>query len=321
MDLSIILPVFNEEENLGDLYREIVDALEAQQLSYEILFIDDASTDSSRVVIEGLAAADPRAKGIFFRRNAGQSAAFDAGFRHATGRLIVTMDADRQNDPKDIPNMIKTMDKGFDFVTGWRKDRQDGLFLRKIPSKIANWIIRRATGIRIHDLGCSLKIYKKSIASEIRLYGEMHRFISVLAKDVGARVGECVVNHRPRVAGKSKYGLGRTFKVMLDLINVWFMQRYKTKPLYVFGAVAGVLFLCALLSLGVVAWQKFILGVFVHRNPLFVVSLLSGFMGLQFIGMGLIAEILVRTYFESQSRHSYYIERKVGFVGSDFSQV
>lgn len=321
MDTTIILPIYNELENLRPLLEEIEGVMGNDPRKFEVIAVDDASTDGSRQLLKELAAEKPYLKAIFLRSNSGQSAAFDAGFRHCSGRIVVTMDADRQNDPKDIPKMIEKLESGHDFVTGWRKNRKDGWFLRTLPSRIANWMIRRVTGTKIHDLGCSLKVYRKEICDELRLYGEMHRFISVLAEGVGARIGEMEVNHRPRVAGVSKYGLSRTFKVLLDLLTVWFMKSYRTKPIYVFGGVGGGLLLGGALSAAFVLYQKFFQGIWVHRNPLFVLSVMFTVIGVQFLGMGLIAEIIIRIYFESRDKPAYSIARTLGFESAESASV
>jgi glycosyltransferase involved in cell wall biosynthesis len=313
MDISIVLPVYNERENLLPLIDEVEGVLSALDKEYEIIAVDDGSKDGSVEILREAAAQRKYLKAIFFRRNSGQSAAFDAGFRAARGDIVVTMDADRQNDPADIPALIAELDKGFDVVTGWRKKRKDGMFLRTIPSRIANFIIRKLTGTQIHDLGCSLKVYRRHVTDELRLYGEMHRFISVLADGLGARVGELAVNHRPRVAGVSKYGVRRTVKVFLDLTTVWFMRRYQTKPIYVFGGL-GVLMLFAGTALsGVVLYEKFADGAWVHRNPLFLIAITCYLMGMQSIGTGILAELVVRTYFESQNKTAYTIASRAGF--------
>ena len=311
--ISVLLPIHNERENIRPVVAELDATLVKLERPYEIICVDDGSTDGSRGVLNELAAEQSSVKVIFFRRNVGQTSAFDAGFRHARGDIIVTMDSDGQNDPKDIPTMIAMLDDGVEFVAGWRKDRKDGLFLRKIPSRIANWIIRRVTKTKIHDLGCSLKAYRKEVVRELRLYGEMHRFIGVLVEGAGAKVAELVVNHRPRAAGTSKYGLARTFKVMLDLLTVWFLQGYITKPLYVFGGAGGSLVtLSGALSVYVL-WEKFSQGIWVHRNPLFIIAMFVGVIGILFFGLGLLAEVIVRTYFESSGTVPYPIARRVGF--------
>jgi glycosyltransferase involved in cell wall biosynthesis len=281
--------------------------------TYEIIGVDDGSSDGSAGVLRKAAAERPYVKAIFFRRNSGQAAAFDAGFRAASGDVVITMDADLQNDPADIPLILAKLDEGFDMVTGWRKNRKDGLVFRKVPSRVANYAIRKLTGTPIHDLGCSLKAYRRHVTDEMRLYGEMHRFISVLAEGLGARVGEVVVNHRPRVAGKSKYGLTRTVKVLLDLTTVWFMRRYQTKPIYVFGGLGAIMLFFGFSISAVVLYEKLADGTWVHRNPLFLVAITCFLMGMQSVGIGILAELIVRTYFESQGKTAYSIASRSGF--------
>ena len=314
VDLSLIIPVYNERENLLPLLEEIEAALAPLGRSFEVIVVDDGSRDGSAELVRELVGRKPYLRAVFFRRNCGQTAAFDAGFRRASGRLVVTMDADLQNDPLDIPRLIAALEEGgYDFVTGWRRQRRDNLWLRMIPSWVANALVRRVTGARVHDLGCSLKVYRREITDELRLYGEMHRFIAVLVAGAGARVGELEVNHRPRRAGRSKYGLTRTAKVLLDLLTVWFMQRYQTKPIYIFGGVG----LLSLLASGVLyAWvlyEKLVEGVWVHKNPLFLIGMMFTLMGVQFLVLGLIAEIMVRTYFESQDKTAYVVAGTAGF--------
>lgn len=312
-ELSVLLPVYNEEENLPAVIEELDGVLKGLGTSYEIIVVDDGSKDGSAAVLEKLILKYPNLKAVFFRVNRGQTAAFDAGFRSAEGRIIATMDADMQNDPHDLPKMLKMIDEGYDFVVGWRKNRKDGFVFRKLPSRIANWIIRRVTKTRIHDLGCSLKVYKKEITDELRLYGEMHRFIGVLCESAGGRVGELIVNHRPRIAGTSKYNLSRTVKVILDLITIWFLRSYETKPIYVFGGIAFALFGAGSLMSGYVLWEKYMLEVWVHRNPLFILAVICFVLSAQFIALGLIAELIIRTYFESQAKRPYSISHRLGF--------
>ncbi len=313
MDITLILPVFNERQNLPPLFKEIEDVLVNYSKSFEIIAIDDGSTDGSSQYLQELALNKPYLKVIFFRKNSGQTAAFDAGFRMASGQIIVTLDSDRQNDPHDIPKMIALLDQGYDFVAGWRKNRKDGFFLRIFPSLLANWFIRTITGTKIHDLGCSLKVYRKEITDELRLHGEMHRFLGVLVEGLGAKVIEFEVHHRTRVSGKSKYGITRTFKVILDLITVWFMQSYRSKPIYVFGGIGLLLLNCGFFSSLWILYQKFELGIWVHKNPLFSLAVMFIVLGVQFLGMGLIAEMIIRTYFESLNKYTYSIASFVGF--------
>ena len=313
MDISVVLPVYNERENLEPLIDEIAQVLAPTGKSFEIIAVDDGSKDDSPEILRRLAAERPYVKALLFRRNAGQSAAFDAGFHAASGAIVVTMDSDRQNDPHDIPQMIAKLDEGYDMVTGWRKNRRDGLLLRKVPSRIANALIRKVTGAKIHDLGCSLKVYRKQLTDEMHLWDEMHRFISVLAEGLGGRVGEVVVNHRPRVAGKSKYGLMRTVKVMLDMTTIWFMRRYQTKPIYVFGGLGLLMLAIGFVMSAFVGYEKLVYGIWVHRNPLFLIAVTLALMGVQSIGTGILAELIVRSHFESQRKSAYGIGARVGF--------
>ncbi len=311
--LSVVIPVHNEVENLVALLDELAAVLSSQHRSYEVIVIDDGSLDGTAQLLRKLTAERGYLKAIFFRRNFGQTAAFDAGFRAAAGTLVVTMDGDLQNDPRDIPAMLDRLEGDCDMVAGWRRNRQDALVLRKVPSRIANWLIRKATGTTIHDLGCSLRAYRREVTEELRLYGEMHRFISVLAHNMGARITEIEVNHRPRRAGVSKYGLRRTIKVMLDLMTVMFMRRYQTKPIYVFGGLGGLMVALSTAIYGYVLWEKLHEGVWVHRNPLFLVAVMGTLVGVQLLATGLIAELIIRTYYESQDKRAYSIASRSGF--------
>jgi glycosyltransferase involved in cell wall biosynthesis len=314
MYLSVVIPVYNERENLRPLIDEIEATLDPMGKPYEILCVDDGSTDGSTAILKELVAEHPKLKALFLRRNAGQTAAFDAGFREATGEIVATLDADRQNDPRDIPPMIEKLEaEKLDMVSGWRKKREDGLFLRRIPSRAANAMIRMVTGTPVHDLGCSLKVYRKPLADELNLYGEMHRFIAVIADGMGAQIGEVVVNHRPRTAGRSKYGARRVIKVMLDLSTVWFMRRYHSKPIYVFGGAGLFMLLLAAATSAYVLWEKYEEGAWVHRNPMFLIAVLFALIGVQFVGIGILAEIIVRIYFEQQGKRPYSIADRSGF--------
>ncbi len=313
MDLSIVLPIRDERENVEPLFDEIEAAVVPTGKSFEIIAIDDGSRDGTVEILRRLCAQRPYVKVLVFRRNHGQSAAFDAGFRHATGDVVVTMDADRQNDPADIPALLAKLDEGYDVVTGWRMRRRDGFTLRRLPSLIANALVRIITGTKVHDLGCSLRVYRRAITDELRIYGEMHRFISVLAEDLGARVGELVVNHRARIAGESKYGLSRAFRVLLDLCTVWFLKRYQTKPIYIFGGIGALMAFAGTVLCAIVLVEKFQMGVWVHRNPLFLIAIMCFLMAMQFIGAGLLAEMIVRTYFESQGKPQYTIAARMGW--------
>lgn len=311
--LSLVLPVFNECENLRPLLDEIRSALTNAGLSYEIVAVDDGSLDGSRVLLQDLRTVHPELKLIFFGQHVGQGAAFEAGFRHASGDYVVTLDADLQNDPADIPALLSRIREGYDVVAGWRKKRRDGFFLRTLPSRLANWLARLVVRTKIHDLGCSLRIYRREAVSDLRLYGEMHRFICPLLEMRGARITELPVHHRPRHAGQSKYGLDRTYKVFLDLIHLWFQKNYQTKPIYIFG---GFGFGCSVVGSAICLYalfEKLAYGIYVHRNPLMLIGIAIGMVGLQFIGIGLLAEILVRTYFEAQGKTVYQIKQAIGF--------
>jgi glycosyltransferase involved in cell wall biosynthesis len=320
MDIAIVLPICNERENLRPMLAEIERALEPTGMSFEVIAVDDGSDDGSGELLRELASEKPYLRVIRFRQNYGQSAAFDAGFRTATASLIVTMDADLQNDPADIPRMVELLqNEHLDFVAGNRGDRKDALVNRRLPSRIANGLIRLVTGTKLRDLGCSLKLYRREMVSELRLYGEMHRFIGVLVEGLGARTAEITVNHRPRRAGTSKYGLTRTFKVLLDLLTVWFMRGYQTKPIYIFGGIGLLLGALSSVLLVIVAWQKFVNHIFVHLQPLFTIAMIFSVMAVQFLGMGLLAEIMVRTYFESRQKPSYLIGERIGFGAAEKS--
>lgn len=311
--VSVIMPVYDERENLPIVIEDLRLLFESQKRAFEIICVDDGSKDGSRDVLRELCAKHKFLKAVFFRRNYGQSAAFDAGFRCAGGDIIVSMDSDNQYDVNDIPRMIEMVENDYDFVSGWRRQRKDKSITRNFPSWVANRIIRWVTQTKLHDLGSSLKVYRREITEELRVYGEMHRFINVLVEDAGARVAEVEVTHKARTLGQSKYGLGRMFKVPFDLTTVWFFARYRTKPLYVFGSIAGFLVGVAALIALIVLWQKFMFEVKVHRNPLFILSMVSGLLGMQFIGMGLLAEMLTRTHFEASGKHHYLVSEALNF--------
>jgi glycosyltransferase involved in cell wall biosynthesis len=307
LQLSVVVPLLDEEDNLPALYEQITRALEGRY-EYEIVFVDDGSKDGSFRILKDLHASDPRIRVIRFRRNFGQTAALSAGFAHARGGVIVAMDADLQNDPADIPMLVAKLDEGCDVVSGWRKKRHDKALTRRLPSRIANWLISWITDVKLHDYGCTLKAYRREVLAETRLYGEMHRFIPALASWSGAQVTECVVNHRPRTAGKAKYGLGRTLKVVLDLMTVKFLGSFSTKPIYVFGGLGLFTALMALFCGWVVIYQKLAGGEDMSGNPLLLLSAVLIITTIQFILMGLMAELLVRTYHESQNRPTYVIK-------------
>ena len=309
VELSIVIPVLNEADSLKPLYEEITAAVSGSG-NCEIIFIDDGSTDESLNILINIQQNDGRVRVIKLRRNFGQTAALSAGFRHARGRIIVPLDADGQNDPADIPRLVAKLETGFDIVSGWRRKRHDNALTRTLPSRIANWIVAKITGVKLHDFGCTLKAYRAESLKCIRLYGEMHRFIPALASWGGEKVTEIVVNHRPRTAGKTKYGLNRIVKVILDLITIKFLASFSTKPIYVFGGLGGISLLGSLLAGFGVLYYKFIdeEHLAMNRNPLLVLSMMLFMTAIQFILMGLLAEILVRTYHESQDREIYIIE-------------
>jgi len=308
-EVSVVVPLLNEQDNIGPLYEQIKQSL-ADQYDYEIIFVDDGSSDNSFAILAGLQKSDTCVKVICFRKNFGQTAALSAGFNHAKGKIIVAIDADLQNDPADIPKMIDRLNEGFDVVSGWRKKRHDNAITRCLPSIIANRLIAKITGVKLHDFGCTLKAYRREVLAETKLYGEMHRFIPALASWSGARICEVVVNHRPRTAGAAKYGLARTFKVVLDLITIKFLGSFSTKPIYIFGGLGLATTLGAFVSGLAVLYQKFFSSkpLAMNRNPLLFLTVLLITATIQFILMGLIAELLVRTYHESQNRPTYVIK-------------
>lgn len=311
--LSALIPVYNEEENLAKLGEEVSSALDALGKPYEVILVDDGSKDRSFEEILKLVKKHPGFKTVRFARNAGQTAAMLAGIQHASGDVIVCLDADMQNDARDVPKLLAKMEEGYDVVSGWRKDRQDRLLDRKLPSMIANGMISKVTGVHLHDYGCTLKLYKAEFLKPLRLYGEMHRFVPALAGFLGARVAEVPVNHRARTAGVSKYGISRTFKVLLDLMTVKFMDRFLGKPIYLFGG-GGVAM--GLLGVAFGAWtlyKKFHLGIFVKDQPLFQVSIFCLLIGFQMTLLGLLAEILVRIYYDLKDMRPYFVRETAGF--------
>jgi glycosyltransferase involved in cell wall biosynthesis len=311
--LSALIPVYNEEENLPKLGEEVSSALNALGKPYEVILVDDGSKDNSYNELLKLVAKYPNFKTVRFARNAGQTSAMLAGIQHASGDVIVCLDADMQNDARDIPKLLQKLDEGYDVVSGWRKDRQDRFLDRKLPSMIANGMISKVTGVHLHDYGCTLKLYKAEFLKPLRLYGEMHRFVPALAGFLGARVAEVPVNHRARTAGVSKYGISRTFKVLLDLMTVKFMDRFLGKPIYLFGG-GGVLM--GLLGVAFGAWtlyKKFHLGIFVKDQPLFQVSIFCLLIGFQMTLLGLLAEILVRIYYDLKDMRPYFVRETAGF--------
>ena len=309
LDISVVIPVYNEQDNIENIYRQTIDALQGKY-SFEIIFVDDGSSDNSCKILEQIYNKDERVKAIMFRRNFGQTAAMSAGFHNAKGLVIIPLDADGQNDPSDIPSLVEKLNEGYDIVSGWRKDRKDKAVTRKIPSMMANWLIGKMTGVKLHDYGCSLKAYKREVIETMHLYGEMHRFIPAIANWSGAKITEMVVNHHPRTTGTAKYGLERTVKVILDLVTVKFLGSYATKPIYIFGGL-GIFSGIASVTCGlVVLYMKFISAehLSMNRNPLLLLSAILFIAFFQLILMGLLAEMIVRTYHESQNRPIYTIK-------------
>jgi len=310
MDISVVVPVLNEEENLELLHEKLDSSLKSLGLQYEILYVDDGSKDRSFEVLTGIAARDEHARVIRFRRNFGQTAAMSAGMEHARGEIIIPMDADLQNDPADIPRLLEQMNNGFDVVSGWRKKRQDHIW-RKIPSQIANGLISRVTGVELHDYGCSLKAYRASILRDVALYGEMHRFIPAYAAMAGAKVTEIVVDHHPRLHGQSKYGMGRIVKVALDLLVARFLGKFGQKPIYFFGGGAVRAWGLGLLFWFITILQKYPLNasksVHINHNPLFYIGILLFIAGLQLLMMGLLAEMNMRIYYEAGNKSTYIV--------------
>ena len=305
--LSVVLPVFNEEGNLSVIYEEMRVVCTELACTYEIIFVDDGSLDGSLNTLREIQQKDSNVRVIQFRRNFGQTAALAAGFAIARGQVIVTLDADCQNDPKDIPIMLKKLEEGYDLVCGWRYRRQDNYFSRTLPSKIANFIIGLLTDIKLHDYGCTLKVMRSDLAKSLKLYGEMHRLIPALSSSYGARISEVKVNHRPRVSGLSKYGLSRTLRVVLDVITVKFFLSFSSRPIQLFGSFGLISALSGSCILGVYGFQKIFFGMSLSDRPVLLLAVLLVIGGLQFITFGLLAELQIRTYHESQNKPTYLI--------------
>jgi len=310
--ISIVVPVYNEEENVPILYDRLKEVLEKIPYDYEIIFVDDGSTDRTREILEEIASKDKKVKVIEFARNFGQTPAMMAGMDYATGDVIVTMDGDLQNDPEDIPRLLEKIEEGYDVVSGWRKNRQDAAISRKLPSKIANWLIGKMTGVKIHDYGCTLKAYRSDVIKKVRLYGELHRFIPALASTVTSvsKIIEIPVKHHPRIYGKSKYGISRTFKVLADLFFIWFLKKFMQKPIHFFGILGLVLFFAGLIPFLYLVGLK-LTGHSIGGRPLLIISVLFILSGIQMFTTGIISEILMRIYFESQDKKPYVVGRVV----------
>ena len=310
--LSVVVPVFNEEPNIIPLYEGLEAVLKRLDTNYEIIFVDDGSYDGTSEILQQLVQNDTRLKAIELRKNFGQTAAIAAGVEHARGDVIITMDGDGQNDPSDIPSLLDKLREGFDAVSGWRRNRKEPLLKRRLPSMLANKLISWLTGVKLHDYGCTLKAYRRDILKDVRLYGEMHRFIPAYASWVGARIAEIEVLHHPRRHGMSKYGLSRTVSVILDLITIVFLQHYSTKPIRLFGGAGMILSGLGVLAGLFVLYRKIFLGG-VWISPMILIAFLFAIMGVMFILMGLIAEIIIRTYHESQGKSIYSIRSMTNF--------
>jgi glycosyltransferase involved in cell wall biosynthesis len=309
--LTVVIPFYNEEENIDDAVAELLRALDGMQVSSEVILVDDGSKDATGQRALRWRARDPRIGVVQFRRNFGQTSAIDAGFREARGRVIVVMDGDMQNDPADIPRLLEGISGGYDVVSGWRKNRKDKLILRKIPSKIANRLISRTTGTELHDYGCTLKAYSADVVEHLHLYGEMHRFIPALASQFGANILEVPVNHRPRTRGKSKYGISRTIRVVLDLITVMFLLRYLARPMQYFGRLGLT---CMAAGVAVTGWlvgEKVFLGHPLANRPLFILGLATVGLGVLLLSIGLLGELITRSYHEGRDRSPYIVRRSL----------
>lgn len=318
MDLSIVVPVYNEVENIPLLYQAIVASVGGLGRTWELILVDDGSKDGSAQALEELAVRDSdHVRVVFFRRNFGQTAAIAAGIDHSQGEILVLIDADMQNDPADIPMMLAKLDEGYDVVSGWRSKRKDTFITRTLPSRMANGLISWVTGVHLHDYGCTLKAYRREVITGFRLYGEMHRFIPVYANSVGARIVEVPVNHHPRRFGKAKYGLERTLKVVLDLFVVKFLNAYANKPIYLFGGAGAVLIASSLALLLFLLVRRLAVGTSVFDSPFFQISTMVFILGFQSILMGLIAELLARTYHESQGKRNYIVRRVINLPNGE----
>lgn len=310
--LSIVVPIYNEFESLQQLINAIATTLQSQQYNYEIICVDDGSTDGSSELLAQIARTRHDLKAVLLRRNYGQTPAMAAGFKHARGQIIITLDGDLQNDPKDIPKLIHKLDEGYDLVSGWRKNRQDDQLKRLLPSKIANWLIGQVTGVKLHDYGCSLKAYRAEVVADLNLYGELHRFLPALAYIEGAKIAEIPVQHHARRYGKSKYGLGRTFRVLMDLFTIFFIKKFLTRPMHIFGLFGLIATLLGLMIGIYLTFIKLFFGAEIGDRPLLIFAVLLLTTGIQLFSFGLLAELGMRTYHESQKRPIYRVREVVG---------
>ncbi|MDQ3347709.1 MAG: glycosyltransferase family 2 protein [Acidobacteriota bacterium] len=306
-EISVVIPMRNESASVAELYRELTSVLEQFARPYEIIAIDDGSTDDTFARLAALQSLDPRLRVIRFRRNFGQTAAFAAGFAHARGRFIVTSDGDLQNDPRDIPAMVEIAERGPDIVAGWRKERKDPFLNRRLPSMIANAVISMSTGVKLHDYGCSLKVFRAEVVKPMKLYGEMHRFLPAIASEMGVTIEEKIVNHRKRRHGSSNYGISRTLRVLLDLLTVKFLISYSTRPLHIFGLLGFIMGLAGTVVCGWLAWVRLFGYESIGNRPLLLFGILLVFTGVQLVTLGLLAEMQARTYHESQNKPVYVI--------------
>ena len=313
MSVSVVIPIYNERENVRRTYDALRQVLPGLKRPYEIIFVDDGSTDGSNRELQALAELDSHVRVVEFRGNFGQTAAMSAGIQAAGGDVVVTMDGDLQNDPTDIPMMLEKIEEGYDLVHGWRKDRQDTFVNRKLPSKVANWLISRVTGFPVHDLGCTLKAMRREVAQELELYGEMHRFIPILAHRRGARCVEVVTKHHPRRFGTSKYGIGRVLRVVLDLATVKFLIQYFVGPMKLFGTMGLGCGLVSFLAAAATVGMKFGGAVDMTGNPLLLLSVFSGMLGVQFFALGMLGELGARIYYKSDDRQPYAVRRRLNF--------
>ncbi|MCB0319257.1 MAG: glycosyltransferase family 2 protein [Bdellovibrionales bacterium] len=311
IDISVTVPLYNEEENVVHLYQELSSVMKAMQCEYELIFVDDGSKDKTVQNLARISRNDSNVRIVEFRRNFGQTAAMAAGLEHAQGSIVITMDGDLQNDPSEIPQMVAKLKEGYDLVAGWRKNRQDKLISRKLPSRIANKIISKLTRVKLHDYGCSLKVMTKEVAKGIKLYGEMHRFIPALAAEMGAKIAEVPVNHRARQFGTSKYGISRTLRVILDLITVKFFLGYSKRPIHLFGTIGLLSGIFGSATLALITAQKVFWNVPMGNRPLLALGVMLVLIGIQFLVFGLLAEVLARTYYESQNKRIYSVRRYI----------
>lgn len=307
--VSIVIPVYNEEENIQHSYAEITDVMLAMDVTYELIYVDDGSRDKTLANLVAISQGDPNVRIIEFRRNFGQTAAMAAGFDHSRYDIVVALDGDLQNDPNEIPRMVEKLNEGYDLVAGWRKDRKDKFVSRRLPSMMANWLISKATNVRLHDYGCTLKVMRGDVARGIRLYGEMHRFIPALAAEMGAKIAEIPVNHRERKFGSSKYGISRTLRVILDLITVKFLLGYSKRPIHLFGSLGLISGSFGGFVLAWLTYERMFLHVPMGNRPLLSLGIMMVIIGLQFLVFGLLAEVLARTYYESQEKSIYVVRR------------